>query len=107
MAPFDYKDALLLDSATRAQAQVVGLDQHVAESQVMARQGGGTRYRFRSRRNRRSRNRKQKKQRGGNLADFGASYELLPAGAVRGVNPQFQDEGRVNSLYSQSRGAQF
>ena len=96
MAPFEYKDGLLLDTATRAQAEVSGLDKFVAESQVLARQGGGSRYRKRSR-----------KQRGGELASFRANYELLAPGVPRGVNPQFATEGTVNSLYSQSRGAQF
>lgn len=96
MAPFEYKDGLLLDTATRAQAEVSGLDKFIAESQVFSRQAGGTRYRKRSR-----------KQRGGELASFSTNYELLAPGVPRGVNPQFATEGIVNSLYSQSRGAQF
>lgn len=96
MAPFEYKDGLLLDTATRAQAEVSGLDKFIAESQVFARQGGGSRYRKRSR-----------KQRGGELASFSTNYELLAPGVPRGVNPQFSTEASVNSLYSQTRGAQF
>lgn len=57
------------------------------------------------RRNRRRRqsHRRQRNQRGGN-APFDAPYSLglkLP-----GVNAQFANEGSVNSLYSQNRGAQ-
>ena len=103
MATFEYKDALLLDPATRVQAEVSGLDKFIAESQVMARQGGGSRQKNRSRRNRRSRTRKQK---GGDLAEFRAGYELLPPGVPRGVNPQFTTEATVNSHYSEGRGAQ-
>jgi hypothetical protein len=100
MAPFEYKDGLLLDTATRAQAEVSGLDKFIAESQVLSRQAGGTRYKSRkSRRNR--------KQRGGELASFSANYELLAPGVPRGVNPQFSTEASVNPLYSQTRGAQF
>jgi hypothetical protein len=94
MAPFAYKDAMILDHATQVQAQTAGLTQHIAESQVLARQGGG-------RRSRRSR-----RQRGGELASFSASYELLPANVPRGVNPQFTTENSVNPLFSQTRGAQ-
>lgn len=57
--------------------------------------GGGRR------KNRRSR--KQRKQRGGQ-ADFNAPYSF--GYSLPGVNPQFANEGAVNSLYSQSRGAQ-
>jgi hypothetical protein len=34
-------------------------------------------------------------------------YELTtPAGADKGMNPQFQNEGTVNSLYGEYKGAQ-
>jgi hypothetical protein len=34
-------------------------------------------------------------------------YELLtPPGADKGMNVQFRDEGSVNSLYGETRGAQ-
>jgi hypothetical protein len=59
---------------------------------------GGRRYRRKNKKSRRQRN-----QRGGN-APFDAPYSLglkLP-----GVNEQFANEGSVNSLYSQNRGAQ-
>jgi len=102
MAPFDYKDALLLDQATRTQAGIVNLDQYVAESQVLAKQAGGSRNRSRRNRNRN----RSRKQRGGELADFSGSYELLPASVARGVNPQFATEGSVNSLYGEFKGAQ-
>jgi hypothetical protein len=91
MAPFAYKDAMILDHATQVQAQTAGLTQNIAESQALARQGGGRRTR---------------KQRGGELASFSASYELLPANVPRGVNPQFTTENSVNPLFSQTRGAQ-
>jgi len=101
MAPFDYKDGLLLDTATRAQAEMTGLDGYIADSQVLAKaQHGGSRRRSQ----RRQRNRKQRG--GSQLADFNASYELLPAGVPRGVNPQFETEGSVNALYHQNKGAQ-
>ena len=61
--------------------------------------GGRRRRNKKSRRN----SRRNQKQRGGN-APFNAPYSLgykLP-----GVNEQFASEGSVNSLYSQSRGAQ-
>lgn len=89
MAPFAYKDAMILDHATQVQAQTAGLTQHIAESQALARQGGGRR------------------QKGGELASFGVNYELLPANVPRGVNPQFTTENSVNPLFSQTRGAQF
>jgi len=93
MAPID-ANGLLLDQSTRIQAEVGNLDRYIAElPSVIPKQMGG-----RSRRNRR--------QRGGELADFGSSYELLPAAVVRGVNPQFHTEGQVNSLYGEHKGAQ-
>jgi hypothetical protein len=91
MAPFAYKDAMILDHATQVQAQTAGLTQHIAESQVLARQGGG---------------RRSRRQRGGELASFDSNYELLPANVSRGVNPQFETENSVNPLFSQTRGAQ-
>lgn len=95
MAPID-SNGLLLDHATRVQAQVGDLDRYIAElPSVIPKQAGGRR----SRRNRR-------RQRGGDLAEFGSSYELLPASVARGVNPQFQTEGQVNSLYGEHKGAQ-
>jgi hypothetical protein len=99
MAPFAYNDALLLDQATRVQAEVSGLDRYIADSQVLAKQSGGRRYR-------KSKRRGRKAQRGGELAEFSSSYELLPPGAVRGVNPQFHTEGSVNHLYGEHKGAQ-
>jgi len=113
MSPFEYKDALYLDSATRIQAGVSDLDTFIAESQVMARQAGGSRHMNRSRRNRRSRSRsrrhrsRNRKQKGGDLAEFRAGYELLPPGVPRGVNPQFTTEATVNPVYSEGRGAQY
>jgi hypothetical protein len=112
MAPFDYKDGLLLDQATRTQAEVSGLDRYIADSQVLAKQAGGRRRSRRGRKGRkgkRSGSRKsyrRKSQRGGELAEFSSSYELLPPGVVRGVNPQFHTEGSVNPLYSEHKGAQ-
>lgn len=110
MAPFDYKDGLLLDTATRHQAEVSGLDQYIADSQVLAKQHGGRRHKSKrhiSRRRSSSRRRNSRKQRGGsNLAEFNASYELLPANVPRGANPQFETEGSVNALYHEAKGAQ-
>ena len=105
MAPFDYKDGLLLDTATRTQAEVAGLDGYIADSQVLAKaQHGGSRKRQSQRSQRRQRNRKQRG--GSQLVEFNASYELLPAGVPRGVNPQFHTEGSVNALYHENKGAQ-
>jgi len=99
MAPFDYKDALLLDTSSRMQAEVSGLDGYIADSQVLAKQHGGSRRRRRAHRRR---------QRGGSqLAEFNSSYELLPSSVARGVNPQFETEGSVNALYHQNKGAQY
>ena len=113
MAPFDYKDGLLLDQATRTQAEVSGLDRYIADSQVLAKQAGGRRRSRRGHKGRKGRkshkrsgSRKARNQRGGELADFSSSYELLPPGVVRGVNPQFHTEGSVNHLYSEHKGAQ-
>jgi hypothetical protein len=101
MAPFDYKDALLLDQPTRMQAEVAGLDRYIADSQVLAKQAGGRRKSRRS-----NRKGKGKGHRKGRKADFSGSYELLPAGVARGVNPQFHTEGSVNSMYHEHKGAQ-
>jgi len=114
MAPFDYQDALLLDQATRTQAGITNLDQYIADSQVLAKQAGGRRHsrnqkRNRSRNQKRNRSRNQKRnrsQRGGELADFAGSYDLLPASVARGVNPQFGNESSVNSSYGEFKGAQ-
>lgn len=104
MAPFEYRDGLLLDQPTRMQAEVAGLDRYIADSQVLAKQAGGRR---RSKRKGHRKGKSCRKQRGGShLADFGGSYELLPAGVARGVNPQFHTEGSVNSMYHEHKGAQ-
>lgn len=114
MAPFEYRDGLLLDQPTRMQAEVAGLDRYIADSQVLAKQAGGRRKSKRKggrkgKGHRKGKGRKshRKSQRGGShLADFGGSYELLPAGVARGVNPQFHTEGSVNSMYHEHKGAQ-
>jgi hypothetical protein len=109
MAPFDYKNGLLLDLPTRTQAEVAGLDRYIADSQVLAKQAGGRRKSRRSKRKGKGRKGRKtcRKQRGGSrLADFSGSYELLPAGVARGVNPQFHTEGSVNSMYHEHKGAQ-
>ncbi len=110
MAPFDYKDALLLDQPTRMQAEVAGLDRYISDSQVLAKQAGGRRKSRRSNRKGKGKRKGRKsyrKQHGGSqLADFSGSYELLPAGVARGVNPQFHTEGSVNSMYHEHKGAQ-
>ena len=99
MAPFNYDNALLLDQPTRMQAEVAGLDRHIADSQVLAKQAGGRR------RNRKTKGRKS--QRGGNhLAAFDGSYELLSAGARSGQNPQFHNEHQIRESYHENKGAQ-
>jgi hypothetical protein len=66
-----------------------------------------------SRKGRRSHQRSRSAQRGGSypwatgLQGFDQSYTLVPAGTAIGANPQFQTEGTVNSLYSESRGPQY
>ena len=98
MAPFGQHE-LLLDGATRVQAEVSGLDHSIAElPSVIPKQAGGRR--------KRNGRRSQRSQRGGELAEFGGSYELLPASVVRGVNPQFGNEQVVNPMYGAHRGAQ-
>jgi hypothetical protein len=54
-----------------------------------------------------------RKQRGGsypwseNVQGFDKPYTLVSAGTATGVNPQFHDEGSVNPMYSETRGAQY
>jgi hypothetical protein len=113
MAPFNYENALLLDQPTRVQAEVAGLDRYIADSQVLAKQAGGTRHvgkkrKSKGRKSRRSqRSKSQRNQRGGNLAAFDGSYELLSAGARVGQNPQFHSEHQVRDSYHENKGAQY
>ena len=112
MAPFDAPYQSMSDSAARAMAGVASLDSSIAElPSVIPRQSGGSELApFRGGRRRRRSNRKsrrsrksQKSQRGGmSPIDAPSVYIRSPAG----VNPQFAEEGAVNSLYSASRGAQ-
>ena len=102
MAPFE-SIGQVLDHATMVQAQSAGQVSAIDESQVLARasysQAGGRRQRSNRRRSQRSR-----RQRGG-MAPF--LYELTtPAGADKGMNPQFRDESSVNALYGEYKGAQ-
>jgi hypothetical protein len=105
-APFDAPYEAL-SGAARSAAQVASLDGFISElPSVIPRQSGGNApfnapYKLSG--GKRRKNRRSRKQRGGQ-ADFNASYSFgykLP-----GVNPQFGNEGSVNSLYSQTRGAQ-
>ena len=111
MAPIG-APGLLLDNATRIQAQVADLDRYIDDSQMLVRQAGGRRsQRQQKRQSRRQRqqqrqrqSRRNRNQRGG-MAPFG--YELeRPAGADVGLNPQFRDEATVNSLYNEFKGPQ-
>ena len=108
-APIDAPYEALDGAAARAAAQVSSLDGYISElPNVIPRQAGGNApfnapYKLGGGRRKNRRSRRQRKQRGGQ-ADFNAPYSFgykLP-----GVNEQFANEGVVNSLYSQSRGAQ-
>jgi len=119
MAPFNYDNALLLDPATRVQAEVAGLDRYIADSQVLAKQAGGSWYmtkrgtrhvikKRKSKGRKSQRSQRSKSQRGGNhLAAFDGSYELLSAGARVGQNPQFHSEHQVRDSYHENKGAQY
>jgi len=105
MAPFE-SIGQVLDHATMVQAQSAGQVSAIDESQVLARasysQAGGRRRRQSRRRSQRSQ--RSRRQRGG-MAPF--LYELTtPAGADKGMNPQFRDESSVNALYGEYKGAQ-
>jgi hypothetical protein len=135
-APTDAPYEALDGAAARAAAQVSSLDGFISElPSVIPRQGGGryrrangnsptpvwagppppppsmiggnapfnAPYKLGGERRKNRRSRKQRKQRGGQ-ADFNAPYSF--GYSLPGVNPQFGNEGSVNSLYSQSRGAQ-
>jgi hypothetical protein len=100
------------DSAARAMAGVANLDSSIAElpSVIPRHQSGGAELapfrggrRLRRRRSNRKSRKSRKSQRGGMTPiDAPSMYIRSPAG----VNPQFANEGSVNSLYSASRGAQ-
>lgn len=129
MAPYSTGDATLLDKSTMIQAQSWQQVADIDAAQGLAKQAGGARRRRsrkgRSRKGRSRRGRKHRrsqrrltrsssfKQRGGSypwatgLQGFDKPYTLVPAGTATGVNPQFQTEGSVNSLYSESRGPQY
>ena len=122
MAPFNYDNALLLDQPTRVQAEVAGLDRYIADSQVLAKQAGGSWYMTKrgtrhvvkkskgrkGRKSQRSKSQRSKSQRGGNhLAAFDGSYELLSAGNRVGQNPQFHSEHQVRDSYHENKGAQY
>ncbi len=134
MAPYSTGDATLLDKSTMIQAQSWQQVADIDAAQGLAKQAGGARRR-RSRKGRSRRGRKHRQsrrrsahrkgsrsahrkgsrsaQRGGSypwatgLQGFDKPYTLVPAGTATGVNPQFQTEGSVNSLYSESRGLQY
>ena len=100
---------MLSAGADRAAAQVAPLDGYMNDLShvIPAQRGGnapfGASYVYKLNGGRRQSRRQSRNQRGGN-APFGAPYSLgltLP-----GVNPQFANEHHVNSLYSQTRGAQ-
>lgn len=73
MAPLNSIGEQFLSGADRTIAGVAPLDESVATSQVLAKQAAGRRRRRSHRRSRRSRRRHQ---RGGDLQDFKASYDL-------------------------------
>ena len=96
MAPFDASSRLLDESVGRDMAQTSVLDRYISDlSHVIPKQGGGRRRSQRSRRNR--------SQRGG-MAPI--DHPTMMFKDAPGSNSQFTDENNVNSLYSQSRGAQ-
>ncbi len=132
MAPIAAGDSYLLDAATRVQAEVGPLDKVFGElPSVIPKQMGGRRHHRRSRHHRKGsrkahrkgsrkahrhhhksrhtvrRSAHHKSQRGG-MSDFNAPSMLLDRSAygAAGMNPQFHDEGSVNPLYGEFRGAQ-
>jgi hypothetical protein len=120
MAPYSTGDATLLDKATMIQAESWQQVADIDASQGLAKQAGGARRRHRSRKHRKGSRKHRRltrsssfKQRGGSypwatgLQGFDKPYTLVPAGTATGVNPQFQTEGSVNPLYSESRGPQY
>lgn len=120
MAPYSTGDATLLDKATMIQAQSWQQVADIDAAQGLAKQAGGARRRKSRRSGRKSRKgsrkahrRSRSAQRGGSypwatgLQNFSSPYTLVAAGTPTGVNPQFQTEGSVNPLYSESRGPQY
>lgn len=121
MAPYSTGDSTLLDKATMIQAESWQQVADIGAAQGLAKQAGGARRRGRkhrrsahrkgSRKQRQSRRRSA--QRGGSypwatgLQGFDKPYTLVPAGTAIGANPQFQTEGSVNPLYSETRGPQY
>jgi hypothetical protein len=117
MAPYSTGDATLLDQPTMIQAQSYQQMADITAAQALARsaaQSGGSRKGSRKHHSRRHRRtaRKGRKQRGGNypwatgLQGFGDAYTIAPSGLPTGVNAQFREEGSVNPLYGETRGAQ-
>jgi hypothetical protein len=105
MAPFDAPYQSMSDSAARAMAGVANLDSSIAElpSVIPRHQSGGAELApFRGGRRLRLRKSRRNQRGGMSPIDAPSVYIRSPAG----VNPQFANEGSVNSLYSASRGAQ-
>jgi hypothetical protein len=108
MAPIAAGDDYLLDAGARATAGVGSLDASFAElPSVIPRQAGGRRHRRSARRkshkksHRRSHKHRRgsRKQHGGSLAAMNGPSMLVSDMAKTGSNPQFLDEGAVNSHY--------
>ena len=123
MAPIDMQ-GLLLDNATRVQAQVSDLDRYIDDSQMLVRQAGGRRSRKQKsqkqqrkqrqrtqRRNRSNRsnrsNSRSRNQRGG-MQDFNSSGMLLKPDqyAAAGLPREFSEFGATMPSYNQLTGAQ-
>lgn len=120
MAPID-TPGLLLDNATRVQAQVADLDRYIDDSQMLVRQAGGRRSQRQQRqqrqrkqrqrtqrRNRSNRsNRRSRNQRGG-MQDFNASGMLLKPDqyAAAGLPREFAEFEATMPSYNQFTGAQ-
>lgn len=115
MAPYSTGDANLLDKATMIQAESWQQVSDIGAAQGLAKQAGGSRRKHRkgSRKHRKGSRKHRRSQRGGSypwatgLQSFDQPYTLVPSGTATGANPQFQNEGSVNSLYSETRGPQY
>ena len=121
MAPIDMQ-GLLLDNATRVQAQVADLDRYIDDSQILSRQAGGRRSQRQQksqkqqrkqrqrtqRRNRSNRSNSRSRNQRGGMQDFNASGMLLKSDqyAAAGLPREFSEFGATMPSYNQLTGAQ-
>ena len=118
MAPIDMQ-GLLLDNATRVQAQVSDLDRYIDDSQILSRQTGGRRSqrqqksqkqqrKQRQRTQRRNRSNSRSRNQRGGMQDFNSSGMLLKPDqyAAAGLPREFSEFGATMPSYNQLTGAQ-